>query len=334
MLLLRGRVPLYTCELKFAGLAVGDSRSVNLWFRHAVLCDVRVLRLNAVLSGIYVELDDLPLVSRHLVKLQLAGANLVHGFLDFSSCPVLEHLEIVHCDLSDAKKISSQSLKRLRITYCSFSQIFRTCIHVPNLLSLRLDDYWYRTPVFEVMPLLVEAVVRAENLVLIAEHQEFIFKRDLIRCPAFSKLKTLLLIDCCCVAFNFHGISCILRHSPVLEKLTLEFSSEEPENELEMKGSCSQMERSSAISKHLKLVEVKCEVIDERVIKVLKYLSAFNICKALACILEHSPVLRKFSLKISKMNFISLLLKAKSMMEIEENDNQLWKPAVISEHLR
>uniref|UniRef100_A0A0D3HJF5 F-box domain-containing protein n=1 Tax=Oryza barthii TaxID=65489 RepID=A0A0D3HJF5_9ORYZ len=49
---------------------------------------------------------------------------------------------------------------------------------------------------------------------------------------------------------------------------------------------------------------------------------------ALACILEHSPVLQKLTLKISK--------ESKSMVELEteENDNPLWKPAAISEHLK
>nr|ACS49590.1 F-box family-4 [Oryza alta] len=47
---------------------------------------------------------------------------------------------------------------------------------------------------------------------------------------------------------------------------------------------------------------------------------------ALACILEHSPVLRKLTLKISK--------EAKSMVETEGNDNPWLKPAVISEHLK
>nr|ACS49621.1 F-box family-1 [Oryza minuta] len=61
--------------------------------------------------------------------------------------------------LSDAKKISSQSLKSLNITLCDFSEFFRTRIDVPNLVSLRLDNYSHRTPVFEGMPLLVDAFV-------------------------------------------------------------------------------------------------------------------------------------------------------------------------------
>uniref|UniRef100_A0A0E0IZH7 F-box domain-containing protein n=3 Tax=Oryza TaxID=4527 RepID=A0A0E0IZH7_ORYNI len=326
LLLLRGRAPLDTCELSFAGLSSdgggGDARLVDLWFRHAVLCEVQALRLNAPRSASRLVLDGLPLVSRRLAKLELAHLNLVHNFLDFSSCPVLEHLEIVLCSLSDAERISSQSLKRLNITACDFSEIFRTRIDVPNLLSLRLDNYNHRTPVFEGMPLLVDAFFgvtfasgdirccpgvnddleecpyddcdncpgdnnckvlqafsQAKNLALVADSQKFIFKRELIRCPTFSKLKTLLLSDSWIVAFDLHEITCILRHSPVLENLTLQFFYPVHMylySKLET-SAYSRMERSSAISEHLKIVVVKCGVVDERVIKILKFLSTFNI---------------------------------------------------------
>ena len=39
------------------------------------------------------------------------------------------------------------------------------------------------------------------------------------------------------------------------------------------------MEGPSAISEHLKIVEVKCDVVDERILEVLKFLGAFNIRK-------------------------------------------------------
>ena len=46
-----------------------------------------------------------------------------------------------------------------------------------------------------------------------------------------------------------------------------------------MKGSVNLMERPAKISEHLNIVEVKCQDVDERVLKVLKFLSTFNICK-------------------------------------------------------
>uniref|UniRef100_A0A453N109 Uncharacterized protein n=3 Tax=Aegilops tauschii subsp. strangulata TaxID=200361 RepID=A0A453N109_AEGTS len=69
------------------------------------------------------------------------------------------------------------------------------------------------------------------------------------------------------------------KNSPVLEKLTLQLFSKGPTHKVEMKGSYSRMEGPSAISEHLNIVEVKCNVVDEKILKVLKFLSAFNIRK-------------------------------------------------------
>jgi len=52
-----------------------------------------------------------------------------------------------------------------------------------------------------------------------------------------------------------------------------------PKYKIEMKGSLNLMELSAKISEHLNIVEVKCQDVDERVLKVLKFLSTFNICK-------------------------------------------------------
>lgn len=46
---------------------------------------------------------------------------------------------------------------------------------------------------------------------------------------------------------------------------------------------------SATISEYLNIVEIKCEVVDERVLKVLEFLSTFNICK-LSCHAPHSSI--------------------------------------------
>ncbi|TVU04616.1 hypothetical protein EJB05_47739, partial [Eragrostis curvula] len=97
-----------------------------------------------------------------------------------------------------------------------------------------------------------------------------IFKRDLRCCPTFSMLKTLLLNGYWCVPDDFSALACMLEHSPVLEKLTLELFSEGPDHKFEVKATCSK-KRSSAISEHLKIVEIKFNFPCERVIKVLKF---------------------------------------------------------------
>ncbi|TVU26110.1 hypothetical protein EJB05_28643, partial [Eragrostis curvula] len=328
LFLLRGSSPLQTCELRIGNFRVHDGeRRVNLWFRHALVCKVQFLKLY-MYENDYIDpwllLDDLPLVSKHLKRLELHGVRCHTSFLDFSSCPVLEHLELEYCDLSPAKKISSESLKILRIIYSSFGGDSRTRINVPNLVSLHLDDLWGNTPVLESMPSLADAFIRiteqcddfcdkvlsldayrdchceccdnsastsdgghncvllkglseAKNLALMSKDEMFIFKRDLRWCPTFSKLKTLLLNDYWCVPDDLSALSCILEHSPVLEKLTLQLFSEGPKHKLEMKGSFGSTGRSAAFSEHLQIVEVKCEGVDERVLKVLKFLCKINI---------------------------------------------------------
>jgi hypothetical protein len=46
-----------------------------------------------------------------------------------------------------------------------------------------------------------------------------------------------------------------------------------------MKGFPDPTERSAAMSEHLKIVEIKCEAVDFRVLDVLKFLSKLSIRK-------------------------------------------------------
>lgn len=124
---------------------------------------------------------------------------------------------------------------------------------------------------------LLEGLSQAKSLVLISAPSKIIFKSDLRWCPMFSNLKTLLLNDWWCAHDDFNVFACILEHSPVLENLTLELFSPGPKYKVEMKGSFNPMERPDKISEHLSVVEVKCQDVDEGVLKVLKFLSAFNI---------------------------------------------------------
>ncbi|XP_066342649.1 putative F-box/LRR-repeat protein At3g44810 [Miscanthus floridulus] len=317
LLLLRGSSPLDICEFGIGELHSGDESRVNLWFRHVVMCRARVLRLH-VFGHMFLELDDLPLVSQHLTKLYLCSVRVQNSFLNFSSCPALEHLELVDCDLNYVDKIASKSLKHLSLTDCDFDQVdqFR-CIRIstPSLVSLHLDSF-DGTPIFDSMPSLVKAFVRitegcwdfcykpddldctcllcdgfdsrgssvllkglsqVQSLVLISAPNQIIFKSDLRWCPMFSNLKTLLLNGYWCTPDDFSALACILEHSPVLAKLTLELFSEGPKYKVEMKGRCNLMERSAKISENLNIVEVKCQVVDERVLEVLKFLCTFNI---------------------------------------------------------
>ncbi|XP_015615404.1 F-box/LRR-repeat protein At3g59190 isoform X1 [Oryza sativa Japonica Group] len=320
LLVLRDSVPMETCVLRFSEHSkelIEDAARLNFWFKHALLRKVRFLQLENWEFYDPVPIDELPLVSRHLTRLQLYGISLNDSFLNFSSCPALEHLLFEFC-FFECAKISSNSVKRLSITCCSFNATLRVRVDVPSLVSLRLDEFDNRAPVLERMPSLVDAFVRiffytkdfcsesnsgdcshegcescygikdnkcvlleglsnAKTLVLINKQKSFIFRRDLKWCPTFTKLKTLLLNEYWCVPDDYSALACILEHSPVLENLILQIYSEGPEHIMKINGNCSSVDRSAAISAHLEIVEIRCEMIDNFVDEVLKYLSTFNI---------------------------------------------------------
>ncbi|XP_051195651.1 F-box protein At5g03100-like [Lolium perenne] len=122
-------------------------------------------------------------------------------------------------------------------------------------------------------------VSSARHLELISEFQNITLSRDLEHRSIFSNLKTLLVNEYWCMPpASCDRLACILKTSPVLQKLTLQLFSKGPNHEVEMKGSYRAMEGpSAAISEHLKIVEVKCNAVDDRILEVLKFLRAFNI---------------------------------------------------------
>jgi hypothetical protein len=48
---------------------------------------------------------------------------------------------------------------------------------------------------------------------------------------------------------------------------------------VEIIGMYYPMDRSTTMPEHLKAIEVKCEVVDEKVHNVLQFLCTFNFCK-------------------------------------------------------
>ncbi|WVZ51739.1 hypothetical protein U9M48_002853 [Paspalum notatum var. saurae] len=326
VLLLRGGPPLDTCEFRFGDFQDEDVPRVNLWLRHALMCNARVFSLSVGTGpSPYIELDDLPLASQQLMRLELTWVQVRDSFLNFSSCPFLEHLAFDYCEFLLVTKISSESLKHLIIYSCdiesSTSEHSRIRICAPNLVSLHIEDLTGRTPILESMPSLTNAFVRittschdicnklldpncsqcgcefcgtsvnvgdgdkccvllnglseAKDLDLESSPQMFIFKMDLKWSPVFSKLKTLLLNEYWCMPDDFGALTCILEHSPVLEELTLELFYEGRKYKLEMEGSITG-DRPATISRHLNIVKVKCQDVDERVVKILN-VDALNL---------------------------------------------------------
>lgn len=58
-------------------------------------------------------------------------------------------------------------------------------------------------------------------LTFVLHFVQFILKRDLRGCPAFNKLKTLVLAEWC-VDDDYCSLICILQHTPALEILTIQ----------------------------------------------------------------------------------------------------------------
>lgn len=114
----------------------------------------------------------------------------------------------------------------------------------------------------------------ATDLKLIAETELIILERDLRRCPTFSKLKTLSLNEWC-VSGGHSALICILQHTPVLENLSLHIS-KAPDYIKPVKATYNLLEHSFA-SENLKIVEVTCEEVDERVHNIMKSLSTCGI---------------------------------------------------------
>ncbi|XP_051229445.2 F-box/FBD/LRR-repeat protein At5g22660 isoform X1 [Lolium perenne] len=263
-----------------------------------------------------VTLANQPLLSQHLWRLELSGISLENSFLDFSSCLVLKHLKITNC-VVDTDKILSRSLKHLSIMGCELCwQLHPTLISAPSLISLQLADYVGVTPILGSMPLLETASVSlghqneeycdfcdnggsedcdcgmvyleddcapdvsvhllglstATCLELIASSKMVTFKRDLRYCLEFSKLKSLLLSDWCLVA-DFQTLLCFLHYTPALEKLILQLCQKPKSEELDGSGL---MEESLTLKK-LKIVEIKCQMIDERVHNIFRILSDSSI---------------------------------------------------------
>ncbi|CAO2152672.1 unnamed protein product [Urochloa humidicola] len=124
---------------------------------------------------------------------------------------------------------------------------------------------------------LLQGLSVAKNLSLLAKSSStFIFRRDLKCCPTFSHLKNLLLNEYWFMP-DVCALACILEHSPVLEKLTLQLFSKGPQRHVEIKVNPNPKEISAAISRHLKIVEIKCEVVNQTVLNVLKFLSKLNV---------------------------------------------------------
>ncbi|CAL4994520.1 unnamed protein product [Urochloa decumbens] len=275
-------------------------RYIALWIRYALKHQARVLRVSTSKGSKHLKLDWTPLISQHLAVLELGGAELTERGLDLSRYPALTDLKITNCLVTARKISSQSVRRLVANDNNYGQGRPRVRISIPSLVSLQLNGIVGLAPVLESMPLLETALVapgkecldrcgysttgncnfvsckgcndspddmcvllsglsNATDLKLIDEPNLLIFKRDLTLCPTFSKLKTLLLSGWS-VSVDLSPVVCLLRHSPILEKLSFRLY-KIPEQEVEVEGSKNPEPRYALA--HLKVVEGECREIEE-----------------------------------------------------------------------
>ncbi|CAO2143622.1 unnamed protein product [Urochloa humidicola] len=107
-----GHAPLEMCELRVSMYDYPDDvLCLNHWIHHVVMCKVQMLKFNNIVHGC-IQLD--PLISQHLVRLELSGLMLTNRFCNLQNCPSLEHLQFDDSDFF-TQKIQSKSLKCLSL---------------------------------------------------------------------------------------------------------------------------------------------------------------------------------------------------------------------------
>ncbi|CAL4994594.1 unnamed protein product [Urochloa decumbens] len=91
-LLLREGSPLDTCDIRLGEFQRHDFPLLNSWVQQAISCKAKVPRLY-MRGSWYLVLDNVPVVSKYLTRLELYGVSVHTRFLDISSCPALEYLQ-------------------------------------------------------------------------------------------------------------------------------------------------------------------------------------------------------------------------------------------------
>jgi len=120
----------------------------------------------------------------------------------------------------------------------------------------------------------LEGLTEVTNLTLSAYPDLYVYNRDLEWCPAFSKLKTLVLSKWF-VSDELSALIWFLHNAPLLEELTLK-PSKVRRKLVKTVRSYKSLEQSIAAS-HLQIVEIICKGVDEILLKILKVLNGIGI---------------------------------------------------------
>ncbi|KAL6639977.1 hypothetical protein ACP70R_022287 [Stipagrostis hirtigluma subsp. patula] len=234
------------------------------WIDHAIKHNVRVLEFTERWEPFYLEPQHIALTSRFLKCLILTNVALNAEVFDplNHACPALENLQLIRSFL-EVPVISSNSLKKLDIINCSLSKAL--VIQTPNLISLLFASPHCESSLLKSLfitraMVTLFALSNAKNIELTVSVKEVRFARETPRCVMFDSLRNLSL-GSWCLCDNFFPLVCFLRHSPLLEYLTLKVDSNDGK---EMDTVCLR-ERRSFSSDHLKKVTIFCRKDDARV---------------------------------------------------------------------
>ncbi|XP_066340976.1 putative F-box/FBD/LRR-repeat protein At2g05300 [Miscanthus floridulus] len=273
------------------------------WIMYALTHNVQVLRVlvSSRLSRPQLRPVPLlrlsePLISQHLMTLELKSVVLTNNSMDFSSCPALKNLKI-----RDSKiwvhKISSQSLSRLSVNNCEFSGDICAQIFAPNLSSLLLDVRSGRLPYFPSAVLLVKAYIRLDQ-----------YCRDRCWHSNFEHCAHDTCVDC--YGNNDRSAKCVL----------LRGLSNAKNLELAVHSVYIQNRAAAIFKRDMKL----CPIFSNLKTLVLNGWAVACELDALICFLQHAPILEKITLQLNGLNY---------NVEMRESCSSIEKIA-LPEHLK
>ncbi|KAM0876351.1 hypothetical protein ACQ4PT_036206 [Festuca glaucescens] len=270
LLLLRDRVPLRV--FVFTSFLHETPQDVEIWLRYAASCHVRVLQLEVESydTTARLRLPNMTLVCQHLKTLYICSVKLEERTLDFSSCPVLEKLLMVNCEIH-VEKILCQSLRRLVTFMCIFVADARTRISCPSLAALELAQNVGLTPFLESMPSLVTAFVEFDRE---WSEREELYDHCLdggyyVGCGEWDCLP--------CHHIDREGDDCVLLDGLCgATKLTL-ISAPTMQQPIDRKDETYGPRKQFLVSKNLKVVKIKHRKNDERIHQIVIILVSLGV---------------------------------------------------------
>ncbi|CAM0944017.1 unnamed protein product [Alopecurus aequalis] len=154
--------PLDSCDFDFDADGFmevpANERHASHWTWQAAprvrLLRLRVIEFNQEPSP----LSDLHLVSQHLTRLELVGVGVNDSVVDFSGCPALVEPRMEFCD-TFVNQFLSPSLKHLRMARCFTSAYTRILLALPSLVSLEWTDCQGRVPLLGSSSQVARAIV-------------------------------------------------------------------------------------------------------------------------------------------------------------------------------